>query len=128
MNAIEKIEKIENETLERYRNSISRGAYINDLAKIKQIVEESGPSDTDFVLITRLCEVYYPTQRGFISGPELELIQNYLEFDRRNILQLRNLRNAVVCFMSQIDDKDFDRISAITHAIDTELLNRGAEI
>lgn len=124
----ETIDKIENETLDYYRNSITRNRYVEDIAKIRKALEESGPSDTDFVLLKRLSEVYRPAQRGIISGPEVELIRNYLEIDCRTVIQLRNLRNTVVMMLGPIFNDDWDRMSAITHVIDMELLNRGEEI
>ena len=122
------INTIENDTLEHYRDSITRNRYVRDIEKVRQVLSENEPSDTDFVLIKRLSEIYHPAQKCIVSGPEMLLIQKYLEFDRRSVLQLRNLRNSVVMLMSEIDNRDFDRMSAITHVIDMELLNRGVEI
>lgn len=129
MRKIEEIlDEIENNTLEHYRNSITRNRYVEDIAKIRKALEESGPSDTDFVLLKRLAEVYHPATRGFVSGPEAELIRNYLEIDYRTVLQLRNLRNTVVMMLGPIFQENFDKVSAITHIIDMELLDRGEEI
>ena len=129
MRKIEEIlDEIENNTLEHYRNSITRNRYVEDIAKIRKALEESGPSDTDFVLLKRLAEVYRPATRGFVSGPEAELIRNYLEIDCRTVLQLRNLRNIVVMMLGPLFKDDFDKVSAITHIVDMELFDRGEEV
>lgn len=122
------INAIENNTLDYYRNSITRKRYVEDMAKIREALEKCGPSDTDFVLLKRLAEVYHPATRGFISGPEAELIRDYLEIDCRTVLQLRNLRNTVVMMLGPIFQENFDKVSAITHVIDMELFDRGEEV
>jgi hypothetical protein len=129
MRKIEEIlTEIENSTLDYYRNSITRNRYIEDMGKVRKALEENGPSDTDFVLLKRLSEVYRTAQRGIVSGPEMELIQNYLEINGRTIIQLRNLRNTVVIMLGPLFKDDYDKVSAITHIIDMELVNRGEAV
>ena len=129
MRKIEEIlNEIENNTLEHYRNSITRNRYVEDIEKIREALAKNGPSNTDFVLLKRLAEVYHPTTRGVVSGPEMELIRNYLEIDCRTILQLQNLRNIVEILLGPVFKGNFDKVRSVLYVIDTELSDRTEKI
>lgn len=124
----EKINQIAENTLDHYLNSITRKRYVEDVEKIIQVCKDAEPSAPDFVLINRLAAVYQPSHRGIISALEIEQVKGCLEIERRTVLSLRNLRNAVVMMMNSFGDEAMDKISGITCVIDSELLDRGEEI
>lgn len=130
MNLVEEITKIKKETLEHYKNSISRPRYVEDINAIREMAKNAQqikePSDTDYVLIRKLAEVYHPEHRGIVTGKEKQLIVDMLEIQVRSVRELRNLRNTVV--MCGVFKDDFDCVSAITCVIDEALFKKGAEI
>ena len=88
-----------------------------------------GISETNHLMLRKLLDVYHPETRGFMSFDEQELVRKKLQFEDRTVIELRNLRDFVVLSMSRFDDmKDWDRMSAITHCIDMELVERGEEV
>ena len=91
-------------------------------------VKRIEPTDTDFVLIKRLISVFKPATWGIITLAEAEQVKECLQLDCRTVLQLRNLRNTVVMMCDERSDVDCDWISAVTHVVDMELINRGAEV
>ena len=123
----EKIEKIMEDTLDNYRNSITRKRYVEDMEKIKSMCVKTEPADTDFTLIKHLTEIYHPEQSGILSALEEDQIRTCLQIEGRSVLQLRNLRDMVV-MVGDLINIDIDRISAITHVIDSEILRQGAEV
>lgn len=123
-----KIVDIAESTLDHYLDSVTRKRYVEDVQKIREICGESEPTDTDFVLIQRLAAVYKPQQRGIVTGLEIQQIKGCLQIERRTVISLRNLRNAVVAMRDLFKEDISDKVSAITHVIDGELLNRGVEI
>lgn len=122
------IEKIAENTLEHYLNSITRKRYIEDVEEIIQACQNSEPTKPDFLLIKSLASVYSQNTRGVSTAEEIKLIKDRLELPRRTILSLRNLRNTVVMMSTFFGDNASDKISAITYIIDTELFNKGAEV
>lgn len=91
---------------------------------------------TNFENIKALEENYTPKQRGTVSASEILMIKYWLQIREMSVLELRNLRDFVVMFYSiqeNIEDTEkmidrMDKMSAITHVIDSELLNREVEI
>ena len=80
------------------------------------------PTATDFVLLQKLKEVYTPMQRGIVTMHEVATIKDILEFHNRTPLQIQNLRNMVV-MAYEVELLDFDRMSAITHVIDSVIMS-----
>ena len=88
-----------------------------------------GLKNTNYQMLNNLLAMYDPKERGILSADEHQLIQEILELTDRTVIELRNLRDFVVAHMGRSDDLiDWDRMSAITHCIDTELFKRGVEV
>lgn len=88
-----------------------------------------GLKETNFVMLRELLKVYTPKERGIMSPDEFDMINDMLHIKERTMIELRNLRDFVVESMGDSDEMvDWDRMSAITHCIDTELFNRGEEV
>ena len=88
-----------------------------------------GLKRTNYQMLNNLLAMYDPKERGILSDDEHQLIQEMLELTDRTVIELRNLRDFVVAHMGRSDDLiDWDRMSAITYCIDTELFNRGVEV
>lgn len=51
---------------------------------------------TDFHAIQELREKYAPKVRGIVSGEEAKTIYEVLEIDKRNNIELQNIRDMVV--------------------------------
>lgn len=69
--------------------------------------------------------------KGFLTKEEVNLISKDLCLKEMNILQLRNLRDFTVLFLSRGggDEMDMlDKVSAITHVIDNEIWSKGGEV
>ena len=93
--------------------------------------------NTNFQMLRELLEKYHPKQRGWSSEEEIKLIEETLHIAEMDILALRNLRDFTVMFLSrEAKEKEttknimenWDRMSAITHIIDIEILNKGGEV
>lgn len=85
--------------------------------------------NTNFQMLKELLDVYKPEQRGFSSKYETYLIKHTLCIDEMDILQLRNLRDFTVLFMSRSEKmEDWDRMSAITCCIDSKIMSLGGEV
>lgn len=87
--------------------------------------------NTNFQMLRELLEVYHPQQRGWLSEEEIKLIKETLHIAEMNILALRNLRDFTVAFMCNKEDdtrENWDRMSAITHIIDIEIMEKGGEV
>ena len=96
---------------------------------------------TDFHAIQELGEKYAPKVRGIVSGEEAKAIYEVLEIDKRNNIELQNIRDMVVMFDKSRDqyledkkkgaqavDKSaeyLDAMSAIICVIDYEKFKRG---
>lgn len=128
---LDKIDRIEESTLDYYRNSITRERYVSDVKAIRKTVSDyvsrTEPSNTDFVLVKKLADVFEPSTRGIITAEEKELVANTLELNCRNVRELRNLRNTFV-MVADMSTKNIDYISAVTYVIDEAIINRGGEV
>ena len=84
---------------------------------------------TNYQMLKELLEKYHPEQRGIMSRAENTLINETLHIDEMDILQLRNLRDFTVEHMSRSKKmEDWDRMSAITYAIDLKIVELGGEV
>lgn len=91
---------------------------------------------TDFHAILDLKEKYTPKVRGVVSGEEAKTICGVLEIDKRNNIELQNVRDMTVMLYSKWTDSAMendskkamelmDAMSAITCVIDHEKFKRG---
>ena len=84
---------------------------------------------TNYLMLKDLLEKYHPEQRGIMSRAESMLIKETLHINKMDILQLRNLRDFTVEFMSRSEKmEDWDRMSAITYVIDLRIVELGGEV
>lgn len=84
---------------------------------------------TNYQMLRELLEKYHPEQRGIMSRAENALIKETLHIDEMDILQLRNLRDFTVEYMNRSEKmEDWDRMSAITYAIDLRIVELGGEV
>ena len=84
---------------------------------------------TNYQMLRDLLEKYHPEQRGVMSRAENVLIKETLHIDEMDILQLRNLRDFTVEYISKSKKmEDWDRMSAITYVIDSALAILGEEV
>ena len=85
--------------------------------------------ETNFHMLKELLENYHAMQRGIMSSEEHELIKKALHIDEMDVLQLRNLRDFTVLYMSKSEKmEDWDRMSAITYVIDMRISEMGGEV
>ena len=93
--------------------------------------------NTNFQMLRELLEVYHPQKRGIVLPEEFRTIRKTLCLKEMDILALRNLRDMTVMFLSREAKenkttenimKNWDRMSAITYVIDTEIINKGGEV
>ena len=85
--------------------------------------------ETNFQMLRKLLKVYHPKERGILNREENNLIKQTLHIEGMDILQLRNLRDFTVLYLGKSEDmEDWDRMSAITHCIDTRIFNLGGEV
>lgn len=88
-----------------------------------------GLDTTNHMMLMELLGVYHPETRGILSEYEMYLVKEKLQLDKRTIIELRNLRDFVVARLGRSEKmEDWDRMSAITHCIDMELIKKGAEV
>lgn len=64
---------------------------------------------TDFHAIQELREKYTPKMRGIVSSEEAKTICEVLEIDKRNNIELQNIRDMVVIIYGQWFDKSRDQ-------------------
>ena len=85
---------------------------------------------TNFTLVKELDEKYVPQTRGFVNAQEVNLIKETLELENATELELRNMRDFVVIYLGHKDDKreTWDKMSTITHVIDTILFDKGCAV
>lgn len=100
---------------------------------MKEHLEIMRPLQTNFYSLKELLTLYIPEKRGFVTAAEEKLIKTQLEIDRRDIMDLRNLRDFVVLYLSSRHNKteeliDLDRMSAITAIIDYQIVKLGGEV
>lgn len=106
----------------------------NEMSRLKDLHDDAFVlKDTNFTMLKNLLEVYKPKKSGVASGKEVALITHYLHLKQMDILQLRNLRDFTVMFLSfnsNVTDymTNMDIMSAITCVIDNRLFNLGAEV
>lgn len=93
--------------------------------------------NTNFQMLRELLEIYHPKQRGFISKEEFKIVKETLHIAEMDIIALRNLRDFTVIFLTQEAKENettenimenWDRMSAITYVIDTEIFEKGGEV
>lgn len=92
--------------------------------------------NTNFIMLRELLKVYEPQQEGVATAEEVDLIVSTLHTEEMDILQLRNLRDFAVMYISHLssdeDDaeqrKNMDKISAITSVIDHRIFSLGGEV
>lgn len=89
--------------------------------------------NTNFQNLKKLLDIYDPKTRGILAGEEVETIEKALEIRSMELMELRNLRNFVVLYMSQKTaygraDQIMDKMSAITCVIDQAILDKGGEV
>ena len=95
--------------------------------------------ETNFQMLKRLYREFKPENKGFLSGTEVEKIESYLYLnDRRDILDLRNLRDFTVMYFSQLKrdcdrasekfDDLMDLVSGVTAVIDSHIFELGGEV
>lgn len=84
---------------------------------------------TNHLMLRDLLEVYHPEKRGILNANEIALIRDMLCLEEMDILALRNLRDFTVASMGNSEVmEDWDRMSAITYVIDTQIVVRGGEV
>ena len=84
---------------------------------------------TNFLMLKELLEKYHPVERSILNLEENELIRETLHLEEMCILQLRNLRDFTVLYLSKSEDmEDWDRMSAITYCIDWQICEIGGEV
>ena len=84
------------------------------------------------LMLSNLLKVYHPEEKGLISATEMELIVQALCLEEMDLLQLRNLRDYTVLFLTRNGNdttmEDWDRMSAIVCAIDHYIWKLGGEV
>lgn len=84
---------------------------------------------TNHLMLKELRGKYHPIQRGVVSFAEAVLIKETLCIEEMDLLALRNLRDFVVASMSHSESmEDWDKMSAITYVIDTQIIKLGGEV
>lgn len=93
---------------------------------------------TNAQMVQRLMDDFEPRNRGIICPDEVVRVERILNIkDRKNITDLRNLRDTVVMWFSihneGINDMNkimvnMDKLSAITYVIDEAIWNLGGEV
>ena len=87
---------------------------------------------TNHLMLSELLKTYHPEERGIISKSEMDLIIDTLCLDEMDVLQLRNLRDFTVLFLTKKGTdtswEDWDRMSAITTLIDVHISQLGGEV
>lgn len=84
---------------------------------------------TNFQMLSELLEVYHPKKRMVFSEDEAEMIKEILCLEQMDILALNNLRDFTVAYLGISENvEDWDRMSAITYCIDTQIIELGGEV
>lgn len=84
--------------------------------------------NTNFQMVKELNQKYNSEVEGIVSSKERQIIRETLCLAEMDVLALRNLRDFIVMFFTHKDDGGYDKMSAITYVIDTEIFNRGGEV
>lgn len=74
-------------------------------------------SKTNFNAVQELMARYSPAQRGIVSNAEADLIRSVLELDRRNGLELDDIRDAVVMLYGQTAGQA-EKVQGVTAMMD----------
>ncbi len=89
---------------------------------------------SNFNALRELLEVYQPEMQGIVTKKEKQLITKILQIEEMNPLELQNLRDFTVLYLSR-DCKDIkkdrensDKMSAIVHVIDLKKLELGGNV
>lgn len=82
---------------------------------------------TNFTMVKELMGKYKPAQRRFVSVEEVALIKETLQLDGATEIELRNMRDFVVAALGD-SDEEWDKMSAITHVIDSILFEKGCTV
>lgn len=87
---------------------------------------------TNFQMLSELLKDYHPERRGLVNKKEMDTIAHILCLEEMDIMQLRNLRDFTVLFMTKkgrdTSYEDWDRMSAITGTIDRFVVKLGGEV
>ena len=84
---------------------------------------------TNHLMLMDLKDKYHPINKGFVSLAEAILISETLCLEEMDELALRNLRDFTVASMSHSEKmEDWDKMSAITYVIDTQIVKLGGEV
>ena len=84
---------------------------------------------TNHLMLMDLKDKYHPINKGIVSLAEAILIKETLCIEEMDVLGLRNLRDYVVASMSHSEKmEDWDKMSAITYIIDTQIIKLGGEV
>lgn len=95
---------------------------------------------TDYHLISELKSKCTPAQRGVVTTAEVELVRETLQISSRSNIELQNVRDMVAMLYGRWADSEqhkgdvsaaiqlMDAMSAITHIIDQEKVERGLPV
>lgn len=131
---LNKINELEEATLNHYRGNITRSRYESDIDNIRRVViretqgiEKPEPSDTDLALVKKLFDVFEAESTSVVYTREKNLIANTLEINLRNVRELNNLRDTVM-MVGDISQKSIYTLSAIASVIDDAIVRLGGEL
>ena len=80
---------------------------------------------TNFQMLKELLEAYHPQERGIATAYEVKLIKEKLHIEEMDVLQLHNLRDFIVLFLSNKDTMEaWDQMSAISSVIDRDIRSK----
>lgn len=89
-------------------------------------------NNTNLFNLKQLLEVYDPKTKGILTEEEVKTIKENLEIESMDLLELYNLRDFVVLYLSSHDDHNLsdtmNKMSAITSVIDEVIFNKGGNI
>ncbi|RHV71053.1 MULTISPECIES: hypothetical protein [Clostridia] len=107
-----------------------KNGYLQELEKsmfmLNRKMDRMKSMESNFQMLRNLLGKYHPMVKGIISTEEKELIEEELHLGEMNPLQLQNLRDFTVLFLTEENDRvKQDQCSAITHLIDLKLYELG---
>ena len=108
--------------------------YVENEEEEKELVTKP-----DFIYVRNLLKEFHPQERDFINAQERSQVAKTLLLKSRDVLSLRNLRNFVVAVCTNRMESErynnvdayldeSDRMSAVTHVIDTFILEKGGDV
>lgn len=89
---------------------------------------------SNYQALSELLKTYTPETYGFVTREEQELITSTLQIEDMDLLELQNLRDFTVLFLSRSYDdvakerQNMDKMSAIVHVIDEKKLELGGSV